>query len=217
MINLKEQDKKWVDDMWEKLEAKLSKTAAEIQDFIPYTTENGKYVPDTHEGVTWWTNGFYGGMMWLMYKATGNEVFKTSAENQEKLLDGAFEIFENLHHDVGFMWGLTSKAQYIITGNEKSRLKALFAASTLASRINVKGKFIRAWNGANKTYSIIDCMMNIPFLYWASRELGDDRFKYIAVMHAVMALREHIREDGSVVHICVHDDEQDKVVETLGG
>ena len=56
--------------------------------------------------------------------------------------------------------------------------------------------------------------MNLPILYWASRELQDNRFKYIAEMHADMALKEHIREDGSVVHICVHDEQTPKILRT---
>ena len=115
------------------------------------------------------------------------------------------------------MWGLTAKANYLISGNRPSKVRALYAATILAARVNVNGRFIRAWNGRAKTYSIIDCLMNLPMLYWASKELNDDRFKYIAVMHADMAMRDHVRENGSVVHICVHDDNEDKVVDTLHG
>lgn len=216
MIKLSEADKKWVDDMRRRLEAKLLKTAEQVQDFMPYTTENGKYVPSPNEGVTWWTNGFYGGMMWLMYNATKKDIFKETARKQEKLLDEAFKNYGGLHHDVGFMWGLTSKVQYILTGDEASRTRALYAANLLAARVNIRGGFIRAWN-SQPSYSIIDCMMNLPLLYWASRELNDNRFRYIAEMHADMAMREHIRADGSAVHIAVHAEERSEVTETLAG
>ena len=216
MINLNGEEKQWIDDIWKKLNEKLSKTATEVRNFIPYRTENGKYIPDSNEGITWWTNGFYGGMMWLMYNATKNEEYRKTAEIQEKLLDEALRKYDGLHHDVGFMWGLTAKANYILNNNKESRVRALYAANLLAGRVNIRGGFIRAWY-LKPAYSIIDSMLNIPILYWASRELNDDRFRYIAEMHADMTMRDHIRGDGSVVHIAVHAEEHDEVTETLGG
>ena len=215
-MNLSNEDKIWIEGIWEKLSKKLEKNATELKNIIPYMTTNGKYTDMSKTDVGWWTNGFFGGMMWLMYKETKKECFKITAENQEKLLDNAFDNYDRFDHDIGFMWGLTSKAQYIQTGNLKSRARALYAANILAGRANIKANFIRAWNHIRE-YSIIDCMMNLPILYWASKELKDDRFKYIAQMHADMALKEHIREDGSVVHICVHDEHTPRVIRTEAG
>jgi unsaturated chondroitin disaccharide hydrolase len=216
VIILSDENKKWVDGFWEKLQNKLSKTAVTIRDFIPYTVENGKYVESPMEGITWWTNGFFGGLMWLMYNATKSEEYKNTALIQEKLLDKAFLNYDGLHHDVGFMWGLTSKANYILTGDKSARTKALIAANILAGRANIKGRYIRAWNH-QLSYSIIDCMMNIPLLYWASRELNDDRFKYIAEMHADMTIKHHIRDNGSVAHIVVHKEECEEIECVLAG
>lgn len=73
-------------------------------------------------------------------------------------------------------------------------------------RYNIDGDYIRAWNFGNTAgYSIIDCLMNLSLLYWASEEIGDDRFKKIAMRHMDMALRDHIRADGSVNHIVEHE------------
>ena len=94
---------------------------------------------------------------------------------------------------------------------------------TLASRYDATGNYIRAWNGKwqgedNNGWTIIDCMMNLPLLYWASEQLDDTRFKKIAIRHADMAMRDHIRPDGSVNHIVVHDpDQPDTVICTKGG
>lgn len=52
MINLKAEDKKWVDGIWEKLDAKLSETAKKVVDFVPYSTENGRYICPRREGIT---------------------------------------------------------------------------------------------------------------------------------------------------------------------
>ena len=216
MIELTNADNLWLATLWKKIDDKFTVTANTIGNIMPYTTLDGKYIPSKYEGSSWWTNGFFGGMMWIMYNATKKNIYKEVAENQEKLLDDALEKYDGLHHDVGFMWGLTSKPQYILTGNRKSRVRALYAANLLAGRVNIKGGFIRAWD-LQPSYSIIDCMMNLPLLYWASRELKDDRFKYIAQMHADMTMREHVREDGSVVHIAVHAEDHDEVIETLAG
>lgn len=98
-------------------------------------------------------------MMWLMYKATGNEDDRLTAEKHEELLDAVFDNYDRFDHDIGFMWGLTAKADCIQTGNKKSRTRALIAANIRAARANIKANCIRAWNDI-KSYSIIDCMMN---------------------------------------------------------
>jgi len=207
------QNKEWIDETWEKIDKKLSKTAVKSRNKLPSTTINGVHDDKKETDITWWTNGFWGGMMWLMYKATGNEEYKKTAVRSEELLDGALKRYKALHHDVGFMWHLTSGANYRITGNEASCTRNLYAASVLFSRYNIDGNFIRAWNDCNNIkcggYSIIDSIMNISLLYWASEEIGDERFKKIAMRHMDMVVRDHIRPDGSVNHIVVH--ELDKV------
>lgn len=213
MIQLSPENKKWLNNIWDKLEGKLSVTAAEVCDFIPYTTNDKKYIS---KEITWWTNGFYGGMMWLLYKATGKDIYRQTAIKQELLLDEAFKVYDGLHHDVGFMWNLTAKTHYLIDNNHSSRVRALFAANSLAARINVKSGYISAWP-KQPQYSIIDGLMNLPILYWASKELGEDRYRYIAELHADMSQKYHIRDDGSAVHIVVHATDHNEVLGTLAG
>ena len=216
-MNISANDRQWVEETLEKVIGKISKTAPLFLNKIPYRTANGKYEDAYATEPGWWTNGFYAGMLWMLYERTGNDDFLKIARNHEELLDTVLlHDFEALHHDVGFMWHLSSRASYALTGDKSSRNRALLAAATLASRVNVKGNYIRAWNH-DITYSIIDCMMNLPLLYWASRELNDDRFRYIAELHADMTAKEHIRDDGSVVHIVNHAETSTDIVETVGG
>ena len=219
MSKIIEENQEWINSTWEKIDKKLVKVAVKSRNKLPYTTdENGVHDNKAVGSVDWWTNGFWGGMMWLMYKETGNEEYRKTAEASEKMLDESLKRYKRLHHDVGFMWHLTSGASYRITGNEESCVRNLFAASTLFSRFNVDGKYIRAWNGEGQAgWSIIDCLMNLPLLYWASEEIGDDRFKKIAVIHTDMALKDHIREDGSVNHIVEHDTNTGEVTKVYGG
>lgn len=218
-------NKEWIDEVWGKLDNKLSRVAVKSREKIPYTTFDGVHDDKQESDIAWWTNGFWGAMMWVMYAGTESEAnkaeYKATADRAEILMDKAFEDVSELHHDVGFMWHISSGASYQLTGNKASRNRNLISAMTLASRYNVDGGYIRSWNDwgeENRGWTIIDCMMNIPQLYWASREIDDVRFKRIAVRHADMAMRDHVRPDGSVNHIVVHDpDQPDTVLETKGG
>ena len=216
------QNKAWIDATWEKVDKKLSKTAVKSREKIPYTTVDGVHNDKRIDDISWWTNGFWGGMMWLMYHMTGNEEYRKTAERSEVILDEALKDYKSLNHDVGFMWHLTSGSNYRLTGNPASCTRNLFAASTLFSRYNIAGAYIRAWNGnwggeGNAGYSIIDCLMNLSLLYWASEEIGDSRFKKIAMRHMEMAMRDHIRPDGSTNHIVNHEVDKVGIKEIIGG
>ena len=116
-----ETNKSFIDETWKKIDKKLSRTAVKSRYKIPYTTVNGEH-DDKRDYIEWWTNGFWGGLMWLMYDATGNIEYRLTAEQNEEYLDAAFQDVEKLHHDVGFMWHLTSGASYRLTKNAQSKI-----------------------------------------------------------------------------------------------
>lgn len=212
-------NKEWIDQTFAKLDKKLSRTAVKSRDKIPYTTVNGEHDDKSKTDISWWTNGFWGGLMWLMYSKTKNEDYRLTAEKSEQLLDEAFTMVEKQSHDTGFIWHILSGASYKLTGNKQSRNRDLIAAMILASRYNVEGNYIRSWNGKDQEgWTIIDCMMNIPMLYWAAEETNAPRYKKLAIRYADMAMKEHVRADGSVNHIVVHDpDHADVVIGTKAG
>lgn len=215
MDNYIKEYKPWIDDVWAKLDKKLSGVAVKSREKLPYTTINGVHTDMQKKDVAWWTNGFWGGMMWLMYIGTGNEEYKITAERSEELLDKAFEKTDSLHHDVGFMWNLTSGTNFRLTGNKRSKNRLNLATAILASRYNIDGGFIRAWptwSEDNTGVTIIDCMMNIPMLYRATGIDGDNRFKKIAMRHADMVIAHHLREDGSVYHIVDHNPDTGEII-----
>lgn len=157
------------------------------------------------EPASFWTSGFWGGLLWLAYRETRNpRLFELACEIEEAL-DQPLHEFLSLHHDVGFMWLPTAVTHHKMTGSETSRTRGLLAANLLAGRFNPKGSFIRAWNDEvqadSQGLAIIDCMMNLPLLYWASKELNDPRFRHIATAHADTALRCFVRPDDTVPHI----------------
>lgn len=212
----------WAKQTFAKIDAKMSKVTLRSRDkvCVDGVDENGVHIAlGTPEG---WTSGFWGGLNVLLYEHTKNEEYLKTAQAQEKILDPALSNFEGLYHDVGFMWHILSGALYRVTGDRSSRNRNLFAAASLFSRFVSDGGFIRAWNGswggnAVENWSIIDCMMNLPLLYWASDEIGDDRFTQIGIAHADMAMCDHVREDGSINHIVEHSRETGEMICSRGG
>ena len=219
MKNYKEllaENKAWVEETFAKIDNKLSAVTLRSRNKVPDGVDKDGF--HVEKDINWWTNGFWGGLNWLMYEHTKNEEYMKTAQQSEILMDKALERFEKLHHDVGFMWHILSGASYRLTGNRQSKVRNLYCATTLSSRFVLGGNFIRAWNSAQDVnWTIIDCLMNLPVLYWASDEIGDDRFKRIAMEHADMAIVDHLREDGSIAHIVEHDRETGEPVATYAG
>ena len=184
---------------------------------IPYKSEDGKWISSPYAGNGWWTGGFWPGLMWQLYKASGEEMFRTEACRTEALLIEEFRRFRELNHDVGFMYLLSCGAKAKLAGDEQAGWDTLHAASLMMGRFNPKG-FFRAWDGEDRTgYAIIDCMMNLSLLFRASRMTGDPRFAHAARIHADTTLREFVRPDGSVSHIIEFNPETGKRVREHGG
>lgn len=212
-------NQEWINETWKKIDKKMQKVAVRSRDKIPYTAdENGIHDDRRSTNISLWTNGFWGGLMWLMYIGSKNDVYKTTALNAEKIMDEAFKNYDMLNHDVGFMWHIMSGVNYRITGDKEARLRNIYAANLLASRYDTEGGYIIAWDSDGNRYaSIIDCMMNIPLLHWASEETSRDTYKAIAIAHADMTMRDHIRHDGSVIHIIHHNNDTGEANELSGG
>jgi unsaturated chondroitin disaccharide hydrolase len=204
--------------MSRKLKEKMPMALAKADglDFIPYTVRENTWAPAPFDGICWWTNGFWPGLMWAMYRMTGDEAYRREAERAENMLDDAFRDYDHLHHDVGFMWLISSGVHYRITGNDLSRKRVTLAANLLAGRFNPTG-FIRAWNDDHTGWAIIDCMMNLNLLYRASEWTGDPRFRKIAMTHADSAMKHFVRADGSCNHIVVFDPETGEALEAPAG
>lgn len=211
--------KDWADKIWDKIDRKLIRTSRSTECRFPYTTENGKFVEHSSGNINFWTNGFWAGILWMMYLETGDENYRKKAETAEEGLDEALYGYWGLSHDVGFMWHLSSVANYRATANEKSLTRGIIAANYLSGRYHAKGEFIKAWGNRGNSYynAIIDCMMNLPLLYWASEETDDPRYKFIAEKHADTVIRTFIRDDGSVNHINLYDSETGEFKDSEGG
>jgi len=214
----------WAWETLNRVEQKMEKVSVRSAHKIPYTTHNGVHDDRSDDAnIAWWTNGFWGGMMWQLYALTGKMQYRQIAEENEQKLDRVLMDYNGLDHDNGFRWLPTAVADYRLTKNPQSKNRGLLAAGNLAGRYNSAGKFIRAWNDwegntdDHRGWAIIDCMMNLPLLYWASEETGDPRFRQIAVNHANTAAANFIRPDGSVKHIVEFDFEKGGMIKSYGG
>lgn len=165
-----------------------------------------------------WTTGFWTGEIWLAYENAKTEEERERLRRAGEIqVDSFLERIEKRkdvdHHDMGFLYSLSCVAAYKLTGMEKAKKAALLAADNLISRFQPAGEFIQAWGemGAKDNYRfIIDCLLNLPLLYWASEETGEEKYRNIAEKHIHTALANVIREDDSTWHTFFMDPETGK-------
>lgn len=151
-----------------------------------------------------WTCGFWPGEIWLAYEHTGDEDYQRTALT---LVDSFLYRIEHKievdHHDMGFLYSPSCVAAYKLTGSETGKRAALLAADQLIRRFQPVGNFIQAWGamGAKENYRyIIDCLLNLPLLYWAGEVTGKEHYSQIADQHIKTCLANSIRPDGSTYH-----------------
>lgn len=156
-----------------------------------------------------WTEGFYTGEIWLAYELTGDEKFKDLAlKHVDSFLDRIERRVEVDHHDMGFLYSLSCVAAYKLTGSEVGKKAALMAADNLISRFHEVGQFLQAWGtmGAEDNYRlIIDCLLNLPLLYWATEVTGDEKYAEIAKKHITTSMKVVLRDDNSTYHTYYFD------------
>lgn len=168
-----------------------------------------------------WTNGFWTGELWLGYEHSLREKNKDRAELFAKAAGIQVESFYHRivnkdhvdHHDMGFLYTPSCVAACKLTGNKEARKAALLAADQLMTRYRPVGEFIQAWGAENAPENyrlIIDCLLNLPLLYWAAEETGDEKYRTIAEKHIHTTVANVIREDASTWHTFFFDRETGK-------
>lgn len=199
--------------------AALDRAAAQVIRGLSKFTErfpkaysvDGRY--EATENVDW-TTGFWTGEVWLAYEHTGQEALKRAAQVQmESFLERIEKKIDVETHDLGFLYSPSCVAGYKLTNSQTGRKAALLAAKELTGRFHEKGEFLQAWGSldAPDNYRlIIDCLLNLPLLYWATEETGDERYRQVAEKHIHTALANVIRPDYSTWHTFFFDRETGK-------
>ena len=153
---------------------------------------------------TQWTCGFWPGEIWLSYELTGEEIYEKAAlKLVESFYDRITNQIEVAHHDMGFLYSPSCVAAYKLVKSETAKKAAILAADQLLGRFQEKGNFIQAWGkmGEAENYRyIIDCLLNLPLLYWASEVTGEQKYARTAHMHITTCLQNSFRPDGSTYH-----------------
>nr|WP_020138271.1 glycoside hydrolase family 88 protein [Streptomyces sp. 351MFTsu5.1] len=150
-----------------------------------------------------WVGGFWPGTLWMAWLHSKDDDFRTWALASAAKL--APRQYDTGTHDLGFLFYPSWVTAWRLTGDETWRAGAVQAADSLTRRYNPRGRFIRAWGALtdpnNAGRVIIDTMMNLDLLAFASRETGDSRYLEIATEHARTAQRVFPRPDGSTPHV----------------
>lgn len=156
-----------------------------------------------------WTNGFWTGELWLCYENSKDEAFKEAACVQiESFLNRIEQKISVDHHDMGFLYSPSCVAGYKLVGNEIGKKAGILAAEQLIARYHPEGEYIQAWGSMNSPENcrlIIDCLLNLPLLYWATEVTGDKKYEDIANKHIHTALKYVVREDYSTWHTFYFD------------
>lgn len=158
-----------------------------------------------------WLAAFWPGMLWLAYDQTGSPALREAAT--ALLPTFAHRLDEEIHitHDLGFLFSLSARAQYQLTGDPAAAELALRAADLLLGRYRQPGRYIQAWGALDDPVEsgriIMDTMLNLPLLFWASNESGDPRYNAAALDHARITSRHMVRPDGSTFHTFFFDQE----------
>lgn len=200
-----------LDEEIKNCEAQLNRVVPKLKDLTKHPRlieTNETEWKEISNGRLVWTSGFYPGILWYMYDLTKDPKWKNEAIKRTEV----FEDFKtiNEHHDIGFMM-FPAYGNGFILGNKKEYKDILLtSAKSLASRYDPNVGTIRSWS--NKMHprwqqhiTIIDNMLNLELLFWASKNGGDQRYYDIAVKHAETTMANHFRPDYTSWHVIEYD------------
>lgn len=153
----------------------------------------------------WWCSGFYPGTLWLLYSGTRDAEIRAEAEKRLALQESMKTYTGN--HDLGFMIYCPFGNAYDITKKPEYKEVILAAAETLSKRYRPSIQAIQSWdsNANFKCPVIIDNMMNLELLEWATKNGGDKKYHEIAVNHSNTTIKNQFREDNSTWHVIDYD------------
>lgn len=182
--------------------------SANVQLKYPRSSKNG-YL--TYVSIEEWTGGFWPGALWYMFELTQDQKWKNAAIKWTETLES--NQFNTKHHDIGFMMYNSYGNAYRLTQNEKYKAILVQSAKSLCKRYNPKVGAIKSWNDKPSLDGkdtmrypvIIDNMMNLELLFFASKITGDTMYKHIAIKHAEKTMQNHLRPDFSSYHVINYD------------
>jgi unsaturated chondroitin disaccharide hydrolase len=178
-----------------------------VYDSLPRSIEKG-YQNWTFVNYKDWTSGFWPGILWYTYEYSQDSILRNKAALYSQAV-APLAFSKAFHHDIGFQVNCSFGNAYRLTGDPEYKKILLAAADTLATLFNPKVGTILSWPNDVKRLgghnTIIDNMMNLELLFWASKHGGSRRLYHIAVTHAITTMENHFRPDYSSYHVLVYD------------
>jgi unsaturated chondroitin disaccharide hydrolase len=149
----------------------------------------------------WWCSGFYPGSLLYLYEQTHDASLKKEADRILKVLEK--EQYNKTTHDLGFMMFCSFGNANRLQPTAEYKQVLLNSAKSLSTRFDPKLGVIKSWDSKNPSdyLVIIDNMMNLELLFWATEVTGDSSFYKIAVTHADNTIKNHYRADNSSYHV----------------
>ncbi|MGL4326041.1 MAG: glycoside hydrolase family 88 protein, partial [Tannerellaceae bacterium] len=165
-----------------------------------------------------WTAGFFPGTLWYLSDYTNDKELQDSALVYTKKMEPVKTFTDN--HDIGFMMYCSYGNANIFAPKADYNDILIKSAHSLCTRYSPVTGTIKSWNswrswndGTVFNYPvIIDNMMNLELLFFASRVSGNDSFRNVAVSHAEKTMKNQMRKDGSFYHITMYDPDNGKFI-----
>ncbi|MBB5394031.1 glycoside hydrolase family 88 protein [Mucilaginibacter sp. AK015] len=174
-----------------------------------YHPETGK---QENSGSGWWCSGFYPGTLLNLYEEIPDKFLIDEADRMLALL--AKEQYNTHTHDLGFMMYCSFGTANRLNPTPQYKQKLINSAKSLSTRFNPKVGAIKSWDSKPSDFLvIIDNMMNLELLFWATRVTGDSSYYKIAVTHANTTIKNHYRPDYSSYHVINYNPETGAVQE----
>lgn len=190
----------------------------DVNEGFPRTVKKGESAWAT-TGVGGWTSGFYPGLLWYLYEYSGDTVLLEKAQCYTARLEPIRKLAWNTH-DLGFMMYCGVGNGFRVTGKPEYKEWLLQTADSLALLFNPKVGTTLSWPWMKKRKgwphnTIIDNMLNLELLFWASKNGGNPDYYDMAVSHAQTTLKNHFRPDNSSYHLVVYDDKTGQVLQKI--
>lgn len=155
-----------------------------------------------------WCSGFWPGILWMDYGYSHDSIVGRAAEGYTAALKSC--VYRPVYdHDLGFITFCSFGKGYEQNHNATYRQTLLDAADSLATLFRSLVGTILSWPRNVKMFgghnTIMDNMMNLDLLFWASRHGGNPLLYDIAVTHAKTTMKHHFRPDGGCYHVAVYD------------
>jgi len=209
------------DDLNSRLENVLLFSTDQVKIAANAVNDSTKFPRSGEPDGTWnttpskgWTSGFFPGLAWYLYEYSKDDTLLSIARRWTAGMTP--EQFNTRTHDVGFMMYCSYGNGLRLTGNKSYEKILMNSANSLISRFKPVTGCIKSWDWMDNKYPvIIDNMMNLELLFWASKHSGDRKYYDIAVKHAETTMINQFRDDNSTWHVIIYDTTSGMVKERI--